>query len=57
MSRTNKQWIAAKKAQQAKQAKRSKGAKRFDEITTIIKEDFHYDDLDQMLKIINYFGR
>lgn len=30
MSRTNKQGIAAKKAQQAKQAKRSKWAKRFE---------------------------
>jgi len=30
MSRTNKQGIAAKKAQQAKQAKRTKGAKRFE---------------------------
>lgn len=30
MSRTNKQGIAAKKAQQAKQAKRNKGAKRFE---------------------------
>jgi hypothetical protein len=29
-SRTNKQGIAAKKAQQAKQARRLKGAKRFD---------------------------
>lgn len=30
MSRTNKQGIASKKAQQAKQAKRTKGAKRFE---------------------------
>lgn len=30
MARTNKQGIAAKKAQQAKQAKRSKGFKRFE---------------------------
>lgn len=30
MARTNKQWIAAKKAQQVKQAKRSKGFKRFE---------------------------
>lgn len=30
MARTNKQWIAAKKQQQAKQAKRSKGFKRFE---------------------------
>lgn len=29
-SRTNKQWIAKKKAQQQKQASRTKGAKRFD---------------------------
>ena len=30
MSRTNKQWIASKKAQQIKQARRSKWSKRFD---------------------------
>lgn len=30
MSRTNKQGIAAKKAQQAKQAKRTRGARRFE---------------------------
>lgn len=29
-ARTNKQWIAKKKAQQAKQASRVRGAKRFD---------------------------